>query len=524
MRLDPDTARRMAALAETDPAYAAQLAEWERLLSLEVRDEPAAMAELCSPDYVRRPHVDLMSRELARLATGQTKRLLLMTPPQVGKSSLAAVWTPLWWLALHPAHKIVIGSYGSNLAINRGRAIRRLVEEHGWRWGLELAFGSRSVNDWELISGGGIRSVGIGAGLTGFPADLGLVDDPHKGRAEADSRLMRDRVWDWWSSDFLSRLSPGAPVCIIMTPWHEDDLAHRVQAQDGTEEEGGLWRVVKLPALANDPADPLGRSEGEPLTHPLIPAEDADAALTHWRERRAQTTVRDWASLYQLDPQPEEGALVSAALVRERTHTPPPTEPVKVGVAIDPSGGGRDTAGIVGGFLGQDRRLYLTHDATVTGTSQEWGRAACLLAAQIGAEVVVFESNYGGDQARTIIRLSWAALARERPEDPRFQGLPPQVKGKHAKRGKLLRAEPVAQQIAEDWMRFGAQLPELAWEWQTWQPTDTDSPGRIDASCYLAYELLPVPGADAVVSSPAGVNRSQARQGVGVRVRRSWTP
>lgn len=513
-------ARRLAARAEADPDLAAQLAEWEHLRSLEARTEPAAMAELCSPTFVRRPHVDVMSRELAALATGATKRLLIMTPPQVGKSTVTAVWAPLWWLANHPTHRVIIGSYGANLATNRGRSIRRLVGEHGWRWGLKVARGSGAVNNWELETGGGTLSVGLGGGVTGFPADLALLDDPHKNRAEADSQKMRDYVWDWWSSAFLSRLAPGAPVCVIMTPWHFDDLAHRVLDQEGDADEGGLWRVVKMPALATDVDDPLGRAPGDPLTHPLIPVEDVAGARRHWEGRRAQTLVRDWASLYQLDPQPAEGALVSGELLRQRTHTPPPASPVKAAVAVDPSGGGRDLAGIIGGWLGTDDRLYVTNDASEQGPSDVWAKAACRLAARLEAEVIVLEANYGGDMARTVVRSAWDALARENPDDERFARLAPQVRLKHAKRNKLLRAEPVAQQIIDDRMRVGANLPEMCWEWQTWQPTDTDSPGRIDASCYLAYELLPVPGAEAVVSSPTGVNRTSARGSGGPRINR----
>lgn len=482
--------------------------------------DPATTAVYCDPKFVTRPHIDLMSAELARIADGATKRLMIQVPPQSGKSTLVAVWKPLWWLARHPDHKVIIASYGSNLAVNRGRAIRRLVEEHGWRWGLRLGYGSRSVNDWELESGGGIKSVGIGSGVTGFPARLGILDDPHKSRAEADSRLQRDRVWEWYSADWLSRLAPGAPMIIVATPWHEDDLMHRVLDQDGEEDQGGLWRVVKMPALATRTDDPLGRAVGDPLPHPVIPLGDVEAARTHWEGRRASSTVRDWAALYQLDPKPTEGALVSDTLMRDRTHIPPPAVPVKAAVAVDPSGGGRDTAGVIGGYLADDGRVYITGDVTLIGPSEEWARAACQLAASLDAEMIVVESNYGGDMAKTVVRSAWDRLARDNPDNPGYQRLAPQLKMVHAKKGKLLRAEPIAQQFSDDRLRLGAHLPELVHEWQTWQPTDSDSPGRIDASCYLAYALLPVPGAESVVSSPVGVRRDRVVARRGPRIHR----
>src|SRR5690606_7328108 len=118
---------------------------------------------------------------------------------------------------------------------------------------------------------------------------------------------------DWWSADLMSRLSPGAPVVLIMTLWHVDDLAHRVLQHDGREEEGGLWRVVRLPAFADSPDDPLGRAIGEPLPHPRIPEGDVEAARAHWEGRRKSTVVRDWYALYQADPKPVEGALLTVA-------------------------------------------------------------------------------------------------------------------------------------------------------------------------------------------------------------------
>lgn len=278
--------------------------------------------------------------------------------------------------------------------------------------------------------------------------------------------------------------------------------------------------MVKLPAFATA-NDPLGRALGEPLLHPRLGPDDVEGSREHWESKRRSSRVRDWHALYMLDPRPAEDALVTYALLRERRHLPPQVEAMKAAVAIDPSGGGRDVAGVIGGFLGTDKRLYVTHDASLVGPSEKWSRAACELAADIGAEFIVIEKNYGGDMARTVVRSAWDALARENPEDQRYRRLAPQVRLVTAKRGKLLRAEPVAQQIAEDRMRLGAYLPDLEQEWATWRPTETDSPGRIDASCYLAYDLLPVPGAETVVSGAAGIHQSTVRGTGGARITRN---
>lgn len=502
----------------TDAELIAEADALNQAADREALEDPSTLMRHLLPTYKRRSHLRLIGRHLADVAAGRVSRLLVTTPPQVGKTVTAVVGNAFWWLATHPTHRVIIGSYGNNLAVNRGRSIRKMVIEHGHRYGMQLERGAASVADWELSTGGGVKSVGVGAGITGVDGAIALIDDPHKSRAEADSLKLRDRVYDWYSGDLLSRLAPGSPIVLIMTRWHPDDLASRVLADEGREEDGGRWRVIHLPAISLGTeytdrdgrrlSDPLGRPAGEPLPHPKIRPGDRERALAHWNERRLASTVRDWFALYMGDPQPAEGALLTRALLKERRcfqqQPPDCAAAVKAGVAVDPSGGGRDTAGVVGGHLGADGRLYYTHDVTAVMSSERWSRAACELAVEIDADRIVFEANYGGDMAALAIRTAWSALQAEElarlggdPEsatykaEARYNRLPPRIVAVRAKKSKLLRAEPIAQQWIVDRIRTGRYLPEFEEEWATWQPDQTDSPGRIDAGVYLAYELLP---------------------------------
>lgn len=487
---------------------------------------PSTLLRRVLPTYRRRPHARLIAREVARLGDGDGDRLMILTPPQVGKTLTAVVGGAYWWLCRRPAHRVIIGSHSNALAINRGRSIRKLVIEHGHRYGLRLEPGSQAVNDWELTTGGGVKSVGIGAGVAGSPGDFAIIDDPHKSRAEAGSLRRRDTVHDWYSADLLTRLSPGAPVLLIMTPWHPDDLRARLLADEGREEDGGRWRVVAMPALCTDPdRDPLGRKLGDPLPHPKIALVDVAAALRHWEDKRRSSTVRDWHALYQLDPKPVEGALLTRELLRQRrcyqqgSPSGPCDKRVKrAAVAVDPSGGGRDTAGVVGGYLAVDGRLYYTHDHSGRMPSDQWARKACELAVELDADRIICETNFGGDVVLLAIRTAWDVLRREEldrlggEESPRYRKnaryarLCPRIVGVRAKKNKLLRAEPVAQQWVEDRIRTGAYLPEFEEEWATWQPDQKDSPGRIDAGVYLAYGLLKPPsaGSGGVGAPPTG--------------------
>lgn len=501
------------------------VAEIQRLEEQEDRDalsDPASLLCRVFPRYQLRPHLRVITREMTRIATGEIDRLLITVPPQTGKTLTAVIGGTVWWLANHPADRIIIASYGDRLAIDRGRESKKLIREHGSRFGLSLDRGTEQ--DWELTTGGGVLSVGVGAGVTGRAGNIVFIDDPHKSREEADSLRMRDRVDRWLSADIVSRLSPGAPMVMIMTRWHQDDIAARVIAQEGTTTRGGRWHVVRMPALCDDPDnDPLGRKYGDPLPHPKIPIGDVEAALRHWQGKRHASSVQDWHSLYQCDPHPEEGALVSRQVLRERRcFADDPSrdqKPIRAAVAVDPSGGGRDTAGVIGGYLGTDKRLYITHDRTAVMPSSEWSKVACQLAYEIDADVIVFEANYGGDQSLSLIRTAWDALRVEHREQARMKllgdeprlaarevehrldraGLPysslcPRIKAVRARKNKRLRADPIAQKWIEGLIRTGNYLPELEEEWATWQQ-GSDSPGRIDASTYLAYELLPTPKA-----------------------------
>lgn len=491
--------------------------------------DPATLMRHLVPTYKRRAHLRIVGQAMADLRGCTGGRLMILTPPQVGKTVTAVVGGAFWWLCLNPAHRVIVGSYGNSLALNRGRSVRKLVAEHGHRYDLRLERGSQATNDWLLTTGGGMRSVGVGAGVAGVPGDIAIIDDPHKSRAEADSVRRRDAVHDWFSADITSRLSPGAPILLIMTPWHPDDIRGRLLADEGRVEEGGRWRVIHMPALCTDPDnDPLGRPYGGPLPHPKIRAGDTTAALKHWEDKRRGSAVRDWFALYQGDPRPSEGALLSRQqLRRQRCYGDTPecgpcnTNPLKHAVSVDPSGGGRDTAGIVAGYLGSDKRLYLTHDESGVMGSDQWSRKTCELAASTDADRIIVETNFGGDMATLAVRTAWDALRREEIDEWRelvdpdvlarhrgditrvpayrdgavYNRLAPRIVVVRAKKGKLLRAEPIAQQWVEDRIRTAAYLPDLEEEWATWQPDQSDSPGRIDASTYLAYGLLPVPTA-----------------------------
>ena len=98
------------------------------------------------------------------------------------------------------------------------------MNEHSATLGLELAADIQAAGQWETTQGGEYFAVGVLGAVTGRRADVVIIDDPVKSRLEADSETVRDRVWEWWKADLLTRLKPGAKIVQVMTRWHEDDV------------------------------------------------------------------------------------------------------------------------------------------------------------------------------------------------------------------------------------------------------------------------------------------------------------
>lgn len=483
-------------------------------------ETPSAMAKRWLGDrWHHRSYHDVLDQLALDLEAGDVDRATISMPPQVGKSTWVN-WLVFWSMARHPLDPVIRMSYAAELATTHARFVQGYVEDHGAEYGLLPKRGDWAQHNWHTMTGAGLRSGGMLTGVAGFPAARMVIDDPIGGRALADSKIVRDKTYNEYSANLLSRLRPGGWLLIVNTRWHDDDLNARVIELEGTEATGGRWREINLPAIAWEENDPLGRSVGDPLPHPYIDPEDTTAALKHWEEKRRTSTVRDWYSLYQGDPRPAEGALLTEDQVKAATyHFDIDLTKVKTGVAVDPNGGGRDVAGVVGGAF-VDNTVVWTHDRSGNMGSDGWSTAACELAHEIGAGVIVYEHNYGGDQARLILRTVWEKLSREAVERGEEDWGPcPRIEAVHAKKGKRVRAEPIAAQVIFGNVKFwGLNVLDLGSEWQTWQEDSNESPGRIDASCYLAYKWLKIPGAEAVVSNvadkpktPTGKSRQASR-------------
>jgi predicted phage terminase large subunit-like protein len=287
--------------------------ERKLLLRSSLRGTLRAWAEeaLKKSGYRPAPHQLYLVSELESLARGRFDRLMILMPPGSAKSTYASIIFPVWWFTQHPRSSVIAASHSVSLAKYFSRRVRGLVLEKERYLGFSVRRDQRSADQWTTTNGGEYMAVGVHGAIAGRRADLVIIDDPIKSRADAESARQRDHVWDWFKSDVTTRLKPGGKVVLIMTRWHPDDLGGQLLAQAKSE-----WRIVRLPALA-EPDDPLGR----PIGAPLWPEwEDYDALI----RKRTLVGERAWASLFQQTPLPAGGQLFSV----ERITVVSPREPL----------------------------------------------------------------------------------------------------------------------------------------------------------------------------------------------------
>jgi len=215
---------------------------------------------------------------------------MIFMPPRHGKSELASRRFPAWYLGKHPGKQIITASYNSDLSNDFGREVRNIVASHEYSclFDVELAQDSKAANRWHTDKKGAYVAAGVGTAITGRGAHIALIDDPFKDRKEAASEVTRENVWNWYTSTLYTRLMPGGAIVIIQTRWHEDDLAGRLL--DKQNQGGDQWEILSLPAISHN--------------KPLWP-EWYD--LTALKRIKAAIGTRDWESLYQQDPTPDEG-------------------------------------------------------------------------------------------------------------------------------------------------------------------------------------------------------------------------
>lgn len=225
------------------------------------------------------------------------RNLMVMMPPRHGKSETTSYYTPAWVIENNHHARVILASYEADFAASWGRKVRNLLENNKHELSVRIAGDSSAAERWHTTEGGGMFTAGVGGPITGKGGDVLILDDPIKNAEQAYSATYRDKVWDWWGSTFLTRREPGASVIMVLTRWHDDDIAGRVLKENGDD-----WDVLRFPAIAEG-ADELGRQAGDALWPGRYNAE-------RLASMRRQVGNYVWGALYQQTPPNLEGGAV----------------------------------------------------------------------------------------------------------------------------------------------------------------------------------------------------------------------
>lgn len=271
------------------------------------------------PDY----QVDWFHKELCEKLDlwidKKIKRLMVFMPPRHGKSELGSRRTPALIFGKYPTRNVIATSYSDDLASDMNRDVQRIIDDEPYkRLFPETMLNSKNIKtsargNWlrnaslfEIVEHGGrYRSAGVGTGITGMGAGYLIIDDPFKDNTEADSPTIRKKIFDWYMSTSKTRLEKDGSVLLILTRWHEADLAGQLLDLAKANPEADQWDVLSFEAIKDttlNPVDP--REMGEALWPSHFPIENL-------KSTRAGMPPRFWNALYQQRPSALQGNIIN---------------------------------------------------------------------------------------------------------------------------------------------------------------------------------------------------------------------
>lgn len=365
-------------------------------------------------------HIVYLCELVQKVIEGEYKRVAVSMPPGHAKSDTITRRLPIRWGQLNPRDAIVLTGYSQRFTeTNLSRPCREIAREVG-----ALSASSFAMDEWRLENGSRIVARGVGTPPTGInPISLLVADDPIKDRAQANSEIERNNIWEWWTGSIVQRFRPHTAAFLIATRWHEDDLIGRLK-----EQNDGDWLFINLPAIAGE-NDPLGRLPGEalwPESQPLAFLEAQRAAMGDY----------EFEALYQGNPTPRDGAFFKVTQLEQRIldRCPPLKRKARGWDYSDNSGKGDFSAGVKVAEA-EDGRIIIVDAERGKWLADERNARQDAIARLDGEETIIVipedPGQAGKEQARTHAR--------------RLIGF--KVKAKRPTGSKETRADPYAAQV-----------------------------------------------------------------------------
>ena len=353
---------------------------------------------------------------LEAYAEGRISKLIVSVPPQHGKSMGATTLLPAYMLGIDPDMRIAIASYSGTLASKFNRRVQRILDSKEYsqifpdttiKQGVKPLGYIRTSDEVEIIGHKGeLISVGREGALTGNRVDCFILDDLYKDAMEAQSPVIRDNCWEWYTSVVRTRMHNASRELIVFTRWHEEDLIGTLLRNEPYRELHSLsdidavgrdeWLVLNYEALKASPATELDpRSEGEALW-----PEQQSAELL--MSKRRLDPVR-FDAMYQGHPSSREGLLYGNNF---REYDKLPRDIVTSACYTDTADAGDDYLCSVAYSVDTDGVIYVTDVVYSKEPMEHTESLVAAMLTQAKTRQVYVESNNGGRGfARALQRL-----------------------------------------------------------------------------------------------------------------------
>lgn len=302
-----------------------------------------------------------IATHLERLADpdDELDRLMVFMPPRTGKSMMGSVFLPSWYSGLFPSDKILQVGHSINLSRNFSLDVRALMRDPEYAAifpGVALAKDSQAAGNWRIediapamtkVEGlqrltahrqgrqqqGQYNAAGVTANIAGKGFNLGIADDLMS-EQDKDSRVVKERIWNWWGPGFYTRRQPERnAILLMMTRWANDDIAGRLLKMAEENKAADKWTVLNIPAILDAQAArtvvSFARSRAEMPDIKDLKAGDSFAprrwSMKEIMRSKANMTDRDWNALYLGKPDIDEGNILKKHFWR-RWHLQEPPE------------------------------------------------------------------------------------------------------------------------------------------------------------------------------------------------------
>jgi predicted phage terminase large subunit-like protein len=321
-----------------------------------------AFTKATYPEYQENWHHVYLSKKLEQWAFGDIDRMMVFMPPRSGKSELVSRRLPAYILGREPDAQIIATSYGSDLAQRMNRDVQRIIDtpEYQQLFPYTKLSGTaerqdikhlRNTSIFEVVGHkGAYISAGVGGAITGMGFDYGIIDDPYKNRAEANSETIRRNIWEWFISTFYTRKQGKGKILITMTRWHESDLAGMLLFLQENDPTADKWDIICFPAISE--TNDEYRGIGDALWPERFPLADL-------MKTKSMLGSYDWAALYQQHPSPMEGGYVKRSWFKFYNVIPAKLDEVIQSWDLSMTGNHKSdfVVGQVWGRVGADRYL-----------------------------------------------------------------------------------------------------------------------------------------------------------------------